>query len=179
MKIKNETHWRTKDLRAFATRVARLELKPDHAKRYTVHVNYGGRGESCSGHAYCNSNACYVHVSSVSIDRIDFAYVLAHEMAHSRGLRHKDINGLSRYDRVGKYRERYAWADNLPLEKKIAKPKKTTAEKADLKIVNCFEKINTWGTKAKRANNAIRKWKRKLKYYEKRKAAILPETTKK
>lgn len=124
MKIENRTHWKTEHLRAFASRVAETELEVEGRKRAKLIFEYtrAGRGGS-SGRAWYASQRAVVRVARNHPDKLDLAMVIAHEMAHLRGLRHESpaMSRSPRYHRVGTWKKVYAWADAMPLEVDPAK----------------------------------------------------------
>src|SRR2546427_436417 len=90
MKVKNETDYRTDDLRRLIQRVAVDELDPDWRKRLMVRVVYrracGADDTEVGGQAPLNSNKMVLKVTRNGIDRVDAAQTIAHEMVHCRGL---------------------------------------------------------------------------------------------
>ena len=64
------------------------------------------------------------------------------------------------------HRELYAWAGNLPLDRKIvqSKPGRSTASK----LAHAQNKVTEWESKVKRAENALKKWNKKVSYYQKK-----------
>lgn len=196
MKIYNHTNYRLSHLRAFCQRIGKYQLEPDQLRNLRIHINYrrdGSRMEpnkeldihpepygarSCSGKAFLNSSLMYVNVPASLIDRIDLAMVIAHEMAHTRGMTHNQMRGHPQYRRVGVYRQFYSWAESMPLEKYLEKMKADPVQKIipepkpkkPIQVVR-FEKISEqvkkWESKFKRAENALKKLRPKLSYYEK------------
>lgn len=166
----NKTHWRDDHIKAFIQRIAKDE-RPDLCKRggktLTCKVVYTrNRGCGSSGYAYYHSNLMTVRLPKQNPDKVDFAHVIAHELAHTRGVRHRDMTGLSRYQRVGRYREIYAWADQLPLE---ITPKKVKAKPTtDAKLLHAEKMLKAAMTREKRAVTLRKKWESKVKYYAKK-----------
>lgn len=173
MKIINKTKWSTRDLQAFFRRAAQEEMDPPHFKRLRATIVYtrGGphRGYS-TGYAYYNSATMTLRVSAHQIDRVDMAMIIAHEMAHCRGLHHRDMN-TPRYRRIGNWRERYAWADQLPLRDMTILKKKVRvvgAEADAVKLSAAQGKVAEWDRKIKAASTRRHGWVRKVKYYERK-----------
>lgn len=165
MRIINETHWRTDHLRAFISRVAQDELNPKQRKRLVITVVYTrGRHHSSSGYAYYHSNIARVRLPSEGPDKIDFAHVIAHELAHTRGMKHRAMTGDPRYDRMPRTREIYAWAADLPLEKKVVAPKQRPGHEE--KLAHAQQMLNLNASKMKRYATICKKWRRRVKYYE-------------
>lgn len=179
MKLTNKTKWRTADLLAFFRRVAKDELDPAHFKRLHATVVYtrGGpnRGYS-SGHAYLRSNTMTLRVSAHEVDKVDMAHVIAHEMAHCRGLEHGAAMNSPRYRRVPGMRERYAWAEELPLRDTTVKAPRVTGHAADAaKLAAARAKVAAWDRKIKASETRRKGWVAKVKYYERKLAK--PEPT--
>ena len=171
IQIKNLTHWKTSHLRTFVIRTAK-EVLDDHEKpTLRVEFRYARRREgSCSGYAWYHSMDLVIRLPSQITDKIDLAHVITHEIAHTKGLKHGDMRGSAIYMRVGRYREIYAWAADLPLEKNSPKQRvrligpalaQTNAEKAAAKIKLLLARI-------KRQTNLLKKWQKRERYYLKR-----------
>lgn len=168
MKIENRTHWRTDHLRAFVVLVADLELDSEKRRGYTVLFKYGRRGV-VSGRAHIGGSSCRIMLPKLGVGKPGLAYVLAHEMAHSRGLNHKGMRGAARY--TWKYGTLYDWALALPLDIKTASPKVSTEEKRASKMVNAEKMVGVWEKRVKRSNTWLKKWRRRLRAMELRQAA--------
>lgn len=168
MKIENKTKWNTKQLRAFLSRVAFEELDAKQRKGLQVQIVYnraGRKADYVSGHAYLRSNLMQINIGAHKVDKIDLAHTIAHEMAHTRGMTHAQMKGRPDYERVGNWRELYAWAEELPLEESQSKAR----PKQDVQSVRyrrVLEGIARWETKHKRAVNALKKLRKQRKYYE-------------
>src|SRR5215472_14739094 len=177
LRVINKTHWRTDHIRAFVNRVAQEELDPEKRKGYVVYIEYAhGHGFS-SGHAPYGGNHITVRLSSGNNGKLpsktDFAGVIAHEMAHTRGMHHWQMQG-DRYQRghgeqLERYKARYAWAEELPLEKKSVRAK--TADIQEVRHTRTLESIKRWESKLKRAQTALKKLRAQDRYYTKALAA--------
>lgn len=123
MRLINKTRWSSADLEAIIKRVAVDELDPEHFRRLKVTVTYTrGTHNGSSGYAFYNSGLMRVRVSKIRVDLADFAMVVAHEMAHCRGVRHRQMN-CRRYKRIAGYRDYYAWATAMPMRATRPLPK--------------------------------------------------------
>jgi predicted SprT family Zn-dependent metalloprotease len=179
MKIKNETHWETKHIRAFVSEV--MKRSPEHLRRkyidnkYRTHLDirvvYNRQVTgSITGYAWYNSWSMTLRLPSQAVDKTDLALTIAHELAHTLGYKHRDMdNGLFRH--VGNWREIYAWAETMPLEHKAkaVKPKGTDLQLQ--RYERTVASIERWSTKLKRAQSALRKLTTKRRYYERALAA--------
>lgn len=117
--IDNQTHWRTADLRRIVVRVARDTLPPGALPRFAVRFNFTRPGTAThggsSGHAPVPGYKATVSIDPRRPDRVDVAMVVAHEIAHLRGLRHADMLGNPRWYRIAHWRSIYRWALDIPL----------------------------------------------------------------
>lgn len=184
--IKNETHWRTRDLRRFVARCAKEVLHEEYRKRTPdIRIRFkhsrSRRGEngSCGGHAYLGGSFASIRVPKPFVDRVDLAFVLAHEMGHLLGMEHRDMAGGALWDRTGRWRELYAWAETLPLERKGIRaptPPRAPAPPRNIKAENyakLLARLKRWTTKYRRAQTAISKLTQAKRRYE-REGVVAP-----
>ena len=168
--LQNKTHWRDDHIRAFLVRGIKEE-RPDLCKRgaLPMHVTITytrGSSQTSSGYAYYHSRTMRVRLPKHgNPDKVDLALVIAHELAHTRGLKHDMMNSCATYGRVNGYRELYAWAYSLPLEQKVVKSTKATPDK---KLAHAEKMLKTATTREKRATTLRKKWETKVKYYTRR-----------
>ena len=167
MKVINKTHWRTDQLTKLLHEVAKLELDPEKKKNIIVTFKYS-RGRH-SGYAYIGGQNAVIRVPKAGpVNVVHLAWVIAHEFAHLRGLRHREMRG-SKYMWAG--RHYFDWAGTYPIEKKPAKEKPKAADVQDVRYKRVLELKKAWQTKLKRAQTAIKKLNAKQKYYERAFAA--------
>jgi hypothetical protein len=177
MQIRNGTHWRTDQLRQIVARVAADELEVGKRRSTIVVIGYNraaGHHTYSSGHAPYGGSIIYVNIPSGAVNSIDFAMVVAHEFAHSRGLHHRDVAmfGNPRYHRVAEHTNRiYAWAAEMPIEKKQVE-KISYAELIDKRYKHVLSMTARAQSRAKRAQTILKKWTAKRRYYEKKMAAM-------
>jgi hypothetical protein len=171
IKLDNKNHWRDDHIRAFILAAAREE-RPDLCKRgareLTAVVVYtrGRRRGSC---CYAQNHSNYIKVllpKHGSPDRVYFAQAITHELAHTRGLKHNQMNRCATYSRVGNYRTIYAWGEQLPLEVKAKKVTKRPT--AIVKLAHAEKMLRLAITREKRAGTLRKKWQFKVRYHEKR-----------
>jgi hypothetical protein len=185
--LTNKTHYRDDHIRAFIKRGIREE-RPDLCKRGArpmkveiVYTRPGGRtglgAAGSSGLGSINGNWIRVRLpKNHAPDRIDFASVIAHELAHTRGMRDEYMMRHSaRYGRVGSWRAIYAWAETLPLE--IQPRKSKTRPAPDVKLTHAETMLKAAMTREKRAKTIRMKWERKIKYYRNRTELALAAQT--
>lgn len=168
MRIVNKTAWRTDHLRAFISRVAETEFEPWRRKRLRVDVDYRRGLGDCRGYAWINSNFFQLRLPREDVDRVDLALTIAHELAHCRGLDHKDMRGNARYSftKGRGYREVYAWADGLPLEKR--NPKLKVRPSVSTKVAHAEAKVVEWERRLKKGTTILKKWRRRVRDLKRR-----------
>lgn len=170
IQLDNRTHWRSDHLREFLKRgmhQERVDLCKRGAPTIRIVVKYnrgGDRHASVSGRATIGGNWCKIMVPSGSVDRIDLAHVVAHELAHTAGIEHAAMEGCPTYRRVGNWRELYAWADSLPLEKHVIQSVRPSLED---KIAHGEKMLAKALTREKRAVTLRKKWQARLKRWTK------------
>jgi hypothetical protein len=170
MKIVNETHWRTDHLKAFVSRIAGYELNAAQRKPLVVTFRYTRGGRSSSGWASYYGDTCLVRLSKHYPDKVDLAFVIAHELAHTRGMRHRSMRGDPKYRRLPpKTAEIYGWAADMPLD---VQPVKYPPRKNDsTKLEHAQAMLERNASKLKRLTAICQKWRTKVRYYERKLAA--------
>jgi len=176
MKITNETHYRTMDLKKFITWVSQQEgHTPAYRKRLKVRVCYG----NYSGYAYLEGSFICVRLpKDIScLKKPSFASVVAHEMTHNhqtnasfkRYTTERNMRGHGRYGH--KDAEKY-WSESKSLELRVVEPKKKgrtpPVEKAQTGLKAAQAKVDEWERKERAAKNRVKKWRTKTGYYERR-----------
>jgi hypothetical protein len=173
MKIINDTNWRTDHLREFVRRVADEELEPEKRKHVRVHF-VSARWSGPNGYAVLKGTYTRIRLPKDGMSKSSLASLLAHEFAHLHG--HEGERWMRKSTRYGsgeKSRDWYAWANDLPLEKKPVrvKHKPTADEKDSAKLLAVMKAIARWEAKRKRAVNALRKYTTRKRYYERKLSA--------
>ena len=169
--IKNKTHWRTDHIQTFVRRAAAMILDPHEKRVLTVTVVYTKHNTGgSSGCAWLGGSSLTVRLPRRLPDKIDFAHVIAHELGHCRGLTHRQMRGAGLYCRGEVSRRLYAWAGDLPLERKAprVKPKLAGADPVTAKLENARRKVAEWERKARLATSRAKRWSKKVRYHESR-----------
>jgi len=112
-----------------------------------------------------------VRVPSTGVDPVDFSMVAAHEMAHIRGLRHRDLN-TSRYGRTQNWREVYAWAVDYAIGVKEKKPRPGAAQKLAARLAHARKMLGRHTHRLKLETTLVKRWKARVKYYEQKLVAF-------
>jgi hypothetical protein len=172
MKLNNQTHWRTDQLKAIIQRVAETELSPEQRKLLRVTIVYARRHGCSTGCAAYYSHWMRVRVQFENFNKIDFALVCAHEMAHTRGMKHPQMRNLPAYSRLPESANLYSWVLAMPVEKKPKRTKPPTESVIGSRAVSVAAMVAQWQSKVKRATTILKKWQRKQRYYERKVAAM-------
>jgi len=189
MRVKNQTHWQTRDLKRIFCEALRRDseiegkLSSDQRVGLVVEIVYSRR--TCySGCAYYNGYLMRLRIPRykwqkkdksgpttreniekmpVPVDKKALVELFVHELAHFRGYHH---------NKLGKHHVTFlysSWAEDdekYPVREKIEKPK----PKADLRLkryANVLKKIAEKETTLKRLQRLLKKWRQKQRYYEK------------
>jgi len=108
-----------------------------------------------------------VHLGKIRTEHIisarDIARTYLHEVAHNIGLKHKDMKPS------GKINADWWPDEKVPLKKK--KPPKPTLNIIEVRAAKAQKKLDEWQKKFNRAKTFIKKYRRKVKYYQKKTAA--------
>lgn len=168
MKLTNKTNWRTDQLRAIVKEVAKREMVSlDHAQ---VTFKNRARKSSVNGWAYYGMPVrTLIRLPVSTVDKVELAYVLAHEMAHSQGIHHCQMRKDGPYRRGGDWRATYAWAEALPLERKPEQLKLPAIPRQlsiQVRMIHAQAMANHWQRKVKFGQTWLRKWTRRARRYE-------------
>lgn len=177
MRIVNKTKWETRDIMRLVNRVAQDELNPGGLKNARITIKY--RRVVYKQHADNIGGWCYygsiqqpnvrmrLMLPRTNLDVVMLAMVIAHELAHAKGLKHRDMNKV-RYGWADGWRERYAYAKDFAIGVKVDPPKPTLGDKRQKELVKAHKMVAVWTTKQKRATTTLKKWQQKAKAIERR-----------
>lgn len=201
MKLINRTRWRTNDLKRIASRVAREELNDTPRQRrqrkdLEVEIVYSASGRH-TGCAYLRGAYARIRLPRPrplperlktrlltegradtiarfedyhKPDPVTLAWLFAHEFAHVRGQRHATMTGdVMRCTNTA--RARYVWAAELPIRLKTEKPKPTSVDRVGARFTHARVMLAKAETRRKRAVTIEKKWRAKVRYYERTLAA--------
>jgi hypothetical protein len=176
MTIDNRTHWSTADLKRIIARVAREELNDTPRQKYQrkhlrARIVYT-HGPWVSGCAYLRGTSATLRLPKTNASPREFAWLVAHELAHVRGVKHAQMPGWLMHYTEGS-RERYQWANALGIgvEPKVVKVKPTT----DAKLAHVRAMLAKAQTRVKRATTIQKKWQARERYYLNKLTASLVE----
>jgi hypothetical protein len=177
VKIRNETEWRTSDLRRLI-KVAHARVF-DPGQKPVVYVRVVGARSLVGGCAFVGGCNMTVRLPAVVTDTRVVGAILVHELGHVRGLHHRDMRGAPRWTWRGvagdkpydQWLAAHEWARALPLRKVEVKPKPAGLVLVAVKRERAAQALVRWTRKAKLAATKIRKLRVRLRYYDKRAAA--------
>ena len=121
MKIDNPTHWSTGDIRRLIYRVSLDELERGQLVHARIRIKYARKNGRALGRCtYGTPRNPRVNMMLVMprpgtpVDLVQLAKVIAHELGHAKGLRHRQMRN-NRYGWVEGWRGRYAYALDFPI----------------------------------------------------------------
>lgn len=181
--LDNRTEYRSDDILRIANAVM-LGYHKAHATPETLRLKciYRRiRDGFCGGYAYYNDNLVILKLSK-DVDKVyerkegddqamNIARTILHELAHCRGLRHGDMRINGGHD--SKFDVEYV--RGFPVRMK-AETKPAPAPTDQDKVAKLQARRKRWTAKVKRAETAIKKIDRALRYYERK--AQQPEVRK-
>jgi hypothetical protein len=165
MKIDNQTVYSTRHLRKIF--IACEKNEGTNHKFRNVKVIYG-RSARVRGYAWYNSNSVVMKLPKpkevkdigwIHATIHNLARVYIHEVGHNLNLHHAEM--MNWWDMDIDFLEEG--------EVQTQKPKKSAAEKNEEKA---RLKLDEWTKKMKRAENLVKKYKKKVKYYDKKKEMV-------
>lgn len=187
--IKNETRYRTADIRRILRGAAAEVFDPGDKPIIRCRVVYARRGR-VSGCASIGGTMMTLrigrHVSDVRL----VGALVVHEMGHLRGLQHPQMRGAPRwtwrgYPRGMEWAERrerwlkaHEWARGLALHEETPehRPRLVGAVLIEKRREQTVQSLERWTKKARRAANAMKKLRARLRYYDRRAAALAGES---
>jgi len=101
--------------------------------------------------------------------KVRLVNTILHEVEHNEGARHKDMD-CGAYT-TGFNLEDILWVKDIKIERKAESTKISPSQRAGRKEAHAKVMLAKHEAKLKREQKLIRKWKVKVKYYEKKKAA--------
>jgi len=172
--IINKTDLKTDQLRQLIKEVAKRELVDLKDATFTIVHRRGGRN-GIAGYAYYGlpARVTLKIPKDFTIDKVELAYVIAHELCHTQGLRHKQMKNAIYSRRYANkhnidWKQHYLWANDFPIEREAVKviapiPKDIIIQQ---KRDKCKRVMLKWENKVERSQNNYLKWRRKFMYYQ-------------
>jgi Dual-action HEIGH metallo-peptidase len=113
VRITNQTNWNTRDIARLIRRCAELENVPLKYGRVTIknRRNGGWKLGHCQYGTLLNPRVRMLLLipKEPTVDSIQLAHVICHELGHAKGIRHRDMKNV-RYGWVDGWRDYYGWA---------------------------------------------------------------------
>lgn len=171
MKLRNETAYPTRTLRAIVTECHRRHARTEGRLRtwglLTVTVGYT-RTRDHGGRASLGGTWALILLPRGGVDAAAAARIVDHELLHSYGYRHKAMAcSAPRIYHSPEYLERFAWArlfwgDVILEAVREAKPRRPVREVRRERIA---ARLGTWERRLKRAQRMVAKLRQKARYY--------------
>ena len=161
MKIINKTNYDTRYLRSLFIKCEKHE--GTNYKYREVEVRYN---RSCyhrvGGHAWYHSRfVMKLPREDAKVRRVAQVYI--HEVGHNLGLHHKDMASSFSID--------VSWLADETIPNKKLKPPKSKPNIVETRAKHAQKKLDEWNKKLNRAKTFVKKYRIKVKYYEKKMAA--------
>jgi len=165
LKIDNRTEYSTQDLRRFF--LAGLTAGGAEGYRHVVVVysrtQHHGRA-SIGGNCGQGSWITMYAPAMGKLDLLKFAQVFDHEVAHTMGVRHKDMAEDLLY-----CEHKPTWHEGLEI--RHVAPAKPKVDRAAQREERARKNLVEWERRLKRAQTFVRKWRAKVRYYDRKRAA--------
>lgn len=172
IEIDNKTWFNSSDIRQIVK--AALKAEGIDRRTYLVQVRYSRRSGEIGGLGWYHLNRIKMTVPKYqwtenllwqfTPDRVKtFAQVMVHEFGHNLGLRHKEMCGVSDID--------VSWCEGMQIRISDPPKKETSEERSAKREAKARVKVQELEREIKRKQNLLKKWKTKVRYYDKKKAA--------
>ncbi len=168
MKLVNETRYDTRVLRALLTQVHNREAKIRGRLRtwahvLTIRIVYERRG-FYTGRASYDGSRCLLRIPRGSFEAVSFAAIWRHELWHLYGIGHRDYTEAAMACAT-------SWVEGWVEPATFSEIVKTTVkpsldERRAAKTISLAERLARWESKKRRAERAIAKIQKSLRYYE-------------
>lgn len=182
MKLVNTTPYDSKDLKDFiyvCGKKLRGGRKITKELLVITKARYSGNGISGLGwlqkvwvrkhghQGYLIKLKIPVNLGQMPVEKFkrDLAHVVIHELMHCQGSNHWKIHKLEKKYGYTWGAETLSFADNLPLGLKTQTSKPQRDIRSE-RYVQAKKKVVEMTSKVKRYENLLKKWRKKVKYYE-------------
>jgi len=165
MKIKNKTDYNTQFLRRLFMVCEKHE--GTEGKGRVVMVEKTWRA-GIHGKAWYNSGfvTIYLPPGKYGPHSSTLVQIYIHEVGHNLGLHHKDM--------IDWWSINTSWLPNdlnCPIPLKVSKPPKPKPNIVEVRTAKAHKKLDEWEHKLSRAKTFVKKYRTKVRYYEKKMAA--------
>lgn len=158
MRIDNRTGYRLRDIRKLV--VAAFKAEGVSPAMYWIEIA-GTSWARIHGIAWLDTGHIRMYIPEHFAadfnqkETHEFAKIFVHEIGHTLGLVHRDQIDYSEIPTP--------WADGLVLRRKLERPQIPIRER---RFANARKKLVEHSRKLKREQNMVRKWRSKVRYYE-------------
>lgn len=162
MKTSNATDWRSDHLSVFAWKAALEEEVPPKIRKKIQVIFWSRRGKTnlqSSISIRPHTSIIEIGVPPQVVDKDHLAQVLCYGMACMK--RYAATQYIIAPDMPAKR----TWSASLPLEKTPQKPV-SASQVREHRLTNARKMVVVWGRKAKMSDTILRKWQRRVKFYE-------------
>ena len=159
MKVINKTNYDTRYLRSLFIKCERHEGTNPKYREVTV---YESKRRRVHGRAWIRSRYIDMYLPAEANIR-SIARVYIHEVGHNLGLRHSQMIDINLIDTL--------WLPDETVPHKPIKTQKPKLNIVEIRATKAQKKLDEWNKKLSRAKIYVKKYQKKVKYYEKRKAA--------
>ncbi len=164
MKIENTTDYCTRTMRslicAVHNHIAKTEGKYKRWRHLRVAIKPTRQQRGASGHAYYYGTYMQVNVTKTQ-NRHRFIQVVYHELMHIYGYRHGNFSDVS-YAEIES-----VFGPDADLPKTTDRPAKPRPDIRLVRYKRLVSRQQAWQAKLRRAQNALKKLKGQVRYYEK------------
>ena len=168
--IKNTSGYDSRKLQSLFTaihnEIAKDEGRLKHWKTLKVQMqtkSYGYSGRAYLGKVYLQDWDMFLSVSP-RLTLKELSQLFAHELYHSYGFKHHQFkNDPLNEKQMARLENKFKIEDLHRVEKP-----KVKVDHVKLRYENAQKKLAEWESKQKRTNNLVKKWKKKVAYYEKK-----------
>lgn len=177
VKITNKTAFCTRAIRSLVLAVARRELKSGQYKNLVVEIGHPRR-DYVTGKALISRTGATasfaVYIPKDQTDVVEVAHRVKVCLDYVRGrYGYKDGTSFRDWYKYTPKPADYQYLQGHSLTKAVAKPQKASGAEAALEgMKNAEAKVEYWEGRVRRAQNKLRKWKRRLQYYGTRSAEL-------
>ena len=168
--IKNTSGYDSRKLQslfsAIHNEIAKDEGRLKHWKKLKVKIqakSYGYSGRAYLGKVYLQDWDMFLSVSP-DLTFEDISQLFAHELYHSYGFNHHQFKTDPLNEKQITRLEKKFKIEDLH---RVEKPK-AIVDHVKLRYENAQKKLAQWESQQKRTNNLVKKWKKKVAYYEKK-----------
>jgi len=160
MEVDNKTCYDTKDLCKLIRRGLK-ESGMDPAP-YQITVVHARQNAYISGWGRYGHPRIHLRLPRQDLSVGELANVLEHEIAHNRGIRHRD---MSRDCHSCHSKEVPAWAAGLVIRSRPIRSGLTTQERVERRETHARAMLARWERRMRLTRTMLSKWKRRVAYY--------------